>query len=631
MQAVIIQRRIESLPTLSRSGKRINGLHRLMRSPYLFERAYEKVSLNKGALTPGVDGKTFDGMSLTKLADIARRVADGTYRFRPVRRVYIPKGNGKTRPLGIPTVEDRLVQEAVRIILEAIYEPVFLDESHGFRPRRSCHTALNLIKKTWTGCKWLIEVDVRGFFDNIDHDVLLTLLKKRIDDDRFIGLIEGMLKAGYMEDWVHGRTYSGTPQGGVVSPLLANIYLHELDQHMQKMKAGFDKGRDRRAFPPYAALQRRVLGLRRKIERLRADGAELAEINAAMAEIKAINKERRKVPSVDPMDPNFKRLRYCRYADDFLIGIIGSKEEAREAMASVERFLTETLKLAISPEKSGIQAASKGVTFLGYRIAAYTSYGGGRRSNRKGPAARTWRVTRRPTTGNISLRVPRKRITEFCKRHGYGDLAKKTGRAREQFLVTSDTATVLAYNSEFRGFANYYSFADDNKRALGALELVVFRSLIKTLALRHRTTRARIMARLWKGADYEVSSVVRGKLRTIKLWRLKHLTRTFWISRGIDDVTRGAWWVRNSNDLIDRLHARRCEACSGTTGPFEMHHLRRVRDLRSGSLIVWKRSGWRRKTIVLCPSCRATVSGREHSHMESRVHRKGACTVWREA
>lgn len=248
MQAVIIQRRIESLPTLSRLGKRINGLHRLMRSPYLFERAYEKVSLNKAALTPGVDGKTFDGMSLAKLADLARRVADGTYRFRPVRRVHIPKGNGKTRPLGIPTVEDRLVQEAVRTILEAIYEPVFLDESHGFRPRRSCHTALNLIKKTWTGCKWLIEMDVRGFFDNIDHDVLLTLLKKRIDDDKFIGLIEGMLKAGYMEDWVLGRTYSGTPQGGVVSPLLANIYLHELDQHMQKMKAGFDKGRDRAHF-----------------------------------------------------------------------------------------------------------------------------------------------------------------------------------------------------------------------------------------------------------------------------------------------------------------------------------------------------------------------------------------------
>lgn len=620
MQTATIQRRIDSLPTLSRSGKRINGLHRLMRSPYLFERAYERVSRNKGALTPGVDGKTFDGMSLEKLADIARRVADGTYRFRPVRRVYIPKGNGKTRPLGIPTVEDRLVQEAVRTILEAIYEPVFLDESHGFRPRRSCHTALNLIKKTWTGCKWLIEVDVRGFFDNIDHDVLLALLKKRIYDDKFIALIEGMLKAGYMEDWVYGRTYSGTPQGGVVSPLLANIYLHELDHFMQTMRAGFDKGRKRRPFPRYMALQWRVLSLRRKIDRCRAEGAEQAEIDAALAKIKVINKERRKVPSVDPMDPNFKRLRYCRYADDFLIGVIGSKREARAIMASVERFLTETLRLAVAPEKSGVHAASKGVIFLGYRVSTYTSYGAGRKSARKGPEGRTWRVVRRPTTGNVSLRVPRKEITTFCKRHGYGDLSRKHGRARKQFLVTSDIGTVLAYNSEFRGFANYYSFADDIKSALGLLELVVFRSLVKTLAMRHRTSSAKTMAQLWNGTDYEVSSIVRGRRRSIKLWRLKHLTRTYWTSSMIDSVTAGPWWVSSPNDLIDRLRARECEACGDTSGPFEMHHLRRAQDLRSGSLTVWQRSGWRRKTIVLCPSCRAAVSGREQTHTESRVH-----------
>lgn len=620
MQTATIQRRIESLPTLSRSGKRINGLHRLLRSPYLFERAYDRVSRNKGALTPGVDGKTFDGMSLEKLAAIARRVAEGTYRFRPVRRVYIPKDNGKTRPLGIPTVEDRLVQETVRTILEAIYEPVFLDESHGFRPGRSCHTALNLIKKTWTGCKWLIEVDVRGFFDNIDHDVLLGLLKKRIDDDRFIGLIEGILKAGYMEDWVYGRTYSGTPQGGVVSPLLANIYLHELDQFMQTMREGFDKGRKRHPFPRYMALEWRIRRLRRKIDRLRAAGADQAEIDAALAKIKAINRERWKVPSVDPMDPNFKRLRYCRYADDFLIGVIGSKREACEIMASVERFLTETLKLAVAPEKSGVHAASKGVIFLGYRISTYTSYGAGRKSARKGPGGRTWRVVRRPTTDNVSLRVPRKEITTFCRRHGYGDIARKNGRARKQFLVTSDTATVLAYNSEFRGFANYYSFADDVKSALGLLELVVFRSLVKTLAMRHRTTGARTMARLWNGTDYEVSSMVRGQPRSIKLWRLKHLTRTYWTSPIIDNVTAGAWWIKGPNNLIDRLNARQCEGCGDTTGPFEMHHLRRVQDLRSGSLTVWKQSGWRRRTIVLCPSCRTAVSGRTQTHVESRVH-----------
>jgi RNA-directed DNA polymerase len=591
-----------------------------MRSPYLFERAYERLSRNKGALTPGIDGETFDGMSLEKLTDIARRVAEGTYRFRPVRRVYIPKGNGKTRPLGIPTVEDRLVQEAVRNVLEAIYEPVFFDESHGFRPRRSCHTALNLIKKTWTGCKWLIEVDVRGFFDNIDHDVLLALLKKRIDDDKFIALIEGMLKAGYMEDWVYGRTYSGTPQGGVVSPLLANIYLHELDQFMWTMRANFDKGRKRRPFPRYLALQRRVLRLRRKIDRLHAQGADQVEIEAAFAKIKAINRERRKVPSVDPMDPNFKRLRYCRYADDFLIGVIGGKREACEIMATVERFLTETLKLAVAPEKSGVHTASKGVTFLGYRVSTYTSYGAGRKSARKGPDERVWRVVRRPTTGNVSLRVPRKEITAFCKRHGYGDLARKNGRPRKQFLVSSDVATVLAYNSEFRGFANYYSYADDIKSALGLLELVVFRSLVKTLATRHRTTGAKTAARLWNGTDYEVTSIVRGRLRGIKLWRLKHLTRTYWISPTIDEVTAGTWWVKSPNDLIDRLRAGECEACGDASGPFEMHHVRRMQDLWNERVAVSRRRGRRRKSIVLCPSCRAAMTSRRQTHTESRVH-----------
>lgn len=192
MQTVTIQRRIEQLPVLSRAGKRINGLHRTMRSPYLYQRAYVRVSRNKGALTPGVDGQTFDGMSLEKLDHLARRVAEGRYRPRPVRRVYIPKASitrcaqasGKLRPLGIPTAEDRLVQEVVRTILAAIYEPVFLQQSHGFRPGRSCHTALEEIRNTWTGVKWLIEVDVRGFFDTIDHDILLRLLARRIDDPR---------------------------------------------------------------------------------------------------------------------------------------------------------------------------------------------------------------------------------------------------------------------------------------------------------------------------------------------------------------------------------------------------------------------------------------------------------------
>lgn len=260
------------------------------------------------------------------------------------------------------------------------------------------------------------------------------------------------------------------------------------------------------------------------------------------------------------------------------------------------------------------------MTVLGYRIVTYTSHGAGRKSARRGPDGRTWRVVRRPTTDNVSLRVPRKEITAFCRRHGYGDLAGKKGRARKQFLGTSDSGIVLAYNSAFRGFANYYAFADDAKRVLGLLELVVFRSLVKTLAMRHGTSSARTMARLWNGTDDELRSMVRDRPRSLKLWRLKHLTRTCWTSSFVDNVTAGAWWIKRPNDLIGRLKADQCEACGDMTGPFEVHHLRRVQGLRSGSLTVWKQSGWRRKTIVLCRACRAGVSGRKQTHVESRAH-----------
>ncbi|WP_312219379.1 reverse transcriptase domain-containing protein [Sphingobium yanoikuyae] len=225
-----VEKAIGSLPTVVRSGRRANGLFRLMKSPSLWDQAYLKVAANKGAMTPGIDGRTFDGYSPEKVLSIIARLSDGTYKPAAVRRVLIPKSDGRMRPLGIPTTEDRLVQEVVRIVLNQIYEPIFHDASHGFREGRSCHTALKTIGAVWTGVKWLVDVDVVSFFDNIDHAILLHLLEKRIEDRRFIALIRGMLKAGYMEDWRFRRTLSGTPQGGVVSPLLANIYLHELDE-----------------------------------------------------------------------------------------------------------------------------------------------------------------------------------------------------------------------------------------------------------------------------------------------------------------------------------------------------------------------------------------------------------------
>lgn len=620
MQTATIQRRIETLPALSRAGKRINGLHRLMRSPYLFERAYSRVARNKGALTPGIDGETFDGATLEKLARLARRVADGTYRPRPVRRVYIPKASGKLRPLGIPTVEDRLVQEVVRTLLEAIYEPVFSQHSHGFRPGRSCHTALEEIRNTWTGCKWLIEVDVRGFFDAIDHTILLKLLEMRIDDPRFIGVIKSMLEAGYMDDWVFGRTYSGTPQGGIASPILANIYLHELDEFMAEMRAGFDRGLKRRANPAYAALTRRIHKLRREIDALRAAGAGEALIRPLRDEIRERQRERRSVPAVDPMDPGFRRLRYCRYADDFLIGIIGSKAEACEVMARVQAFLGERLNLAVSAEKSGVSAASRGLRFLGFHVCAFTLRSPGVMARREGPNGRSWRVRQRPTEGNIKLWVPRERVYAFCRRKRYGNLDTRQGRPRPQFLDSSDLEIITAFNSELRGFANYYCLADGVKNSLRLLELVTFRSFVATLASRHRTTMRRAKDVLRKGRDYGVSHVVRGESRVTLLWRMKHLEVRTWFRPEIDAITVGSRLAQSPNDLATRLQGSACEACGTTTGPFEMHHVRRLKDLRAGPFTPWKQAARRRKTVVLCRPCHLLAHGRGGSRAESRVH-----------
>jgi RNA-directed DNA polymerase len=621
MLTATILRRIEMLPALSRAGKRINGLHRLMRSPYLYELAYDKVSRNKGAMTPGIDGKTFDGMSLEKLADLARRVAEGSYRPRPVRRVYIPKSNGKLRPLGIPTVEDRLVQEVVRTILEAIYEPVFSEHSHGFRFGRSCHTALEEIRHTWTGAKWLIEVDVRGFFDNIDHEIMLRLITKRIDDPKFVGLIGDMLRAGWMEDWKFERTYSGTPQGGIVSPLLANIYLHELDEYMEKMRAGFDHGDKRRANLSYTAYSRRTAVLRKEIDVLRAGNAEKAEIRVRQMRIKAIERERRLIPSVDPMDSGFRRLRYCRYADDFLVGVIGSKADAREIMHNIQHFLDVELHLAVSPEKSGVRDASKGTPFLGYHVCAFTMDKPGSKQVRRINNGKTVTVRRRPAQGNIKLWVPRDRVYRFCRAKKLGNLDRRNGRVRPQFLDSSVVETIIAFNSELRGFANYYAIADGVKSSLDPLELVMIRSLLATIASVHRMSVPQAKKKLKMGTDYGVTTMVQGKPRVHKLWLLKHLKLKAWTIPVVDEMTVGSRLAMSVNDLATRLKAAICESCEATEGPFEMHHPHRLKDKRGGPMTLWKQSARRRRTIVLCRKCHLAVHGsKQLNKMESRVH-----------
>ena len=229
-------------------------LYRILFNEGMYYVAYQRIYAKEGNMTPGSDNQTIDGMSLTRIAKLIASLKDESYQPQPSRRVYIPKKNGKMRPLGVPAFDDKLVQEVVRMILEAVYEGSFEHTSHGFRPNRSCHTALAQIQKSFIGTKWFVEGDIKGFFDNINHETLMNILSERIADERFLRLIRKFANAGYIEDWTFHKTYSGTPQGGIISPILANIYLDKLDKFMKTLIENFDKGERRKHNPESSRL-----------------------------------------------------------------------------------------------------------------------------------------------------------------------------------------------------------------------------------------------------------------------------------------------------------------------------------------------------------------------------------------
>ena len=326
----------------------------------MFAVAYQRIYAKQGNMTPGTDGKTIDEMSLERIERLIVSLKDESYQPHPARRVYIPKKNGKKRPLGIPSFEDKLVQEVVRLLLEAIYEGHFEGTSHGFRPHRSCHTALGMIQKSFAGAKWFIEGDIKGFFDNIDHNVLISILRERISDERFLRLIRKFLNAGYVEDWKYNKTYSGTPQGGIISPMLANIYLDKFDKYIKEYAAKFRKGDRRSINPDYWRLNNKKNRLKQKLQKTSDEQMR----KSYLYEIAQLSKQMLSIPHKDAMDADFRRLQYVRYADDFLISVIGSKSECETIKADITQFMREQLKLELSDDKTLITHAQDKAIFL---------------------------------------------------------------------------------------------------------------------------------------------------------------------------------------------------------------------------------------------------------------------------
>lgn len=575
------------------SSYKFERLYRILFNEELFYVAYQKIASNGGSTTKGSDGRSIDEMSLARIETLIASLKDESYQPHPSRRVHIPKKNGKTRPLGIPAFEDKLVQEVVRMILEAIYEGHFETTSHGFRPKRSCHTALLHIQKTFSGAKWFIEGDIKGFFDNIDHDVLVGILRERISDDRFIRLIRKFLKAGYVEDWTFHNTYSGMPQGGIVSPILANIYLDKLDKYVKEYIRHFDMGTKRRPGKESNDLANERKRTVRKLKKIK-DGTEKA---ALVARLKAIEQERAAFPSGDEMDGSYRRLKYIRYADDFIMGVIGSKEDALRIKEDIKSFLSESLALELSEEKTLITHTGKSAKFLGYEITVTRN-----NHQRRDVQGRLRRTYGKRVRLNVSMATLRDKLLEY----GAMEIKLRNGKeiwkpkCRSGLIFNDDLEILDRYNRETVGFCNYYLIAN-NCVVLHNFRYIMEYSMYKTFAGKYRSTVRKINKKYRLNKLFTVKYEQKGVIKSRTFYKTSFKRRTTAFNGSCDIEPYSIADVSRTN-LTDRLKAEKCELC-GATGKLIMHHVRNLKDLKGKES--WKRlmSARKRKTIALCPSC----------------------------
>ncbi len=559
----------------------LERVYRLLFNPALYLAAYGKISANAGALTPGVTGETADGMALDKIQRIIGLIREEKYRFSPARRVYIEKkGSTKQRPLGIPTWSDKLVQEVVRLILEAYYEPRFSDRSHGFRPGRGCHTALKEINRTWHGTTWFIEGDIKGCFDHLDHGVLLGILREDIHDGRFIGLIAGLLNAGYLEEWVYHRTLSGSPQGGVVSPILANIYLDRLDHWVETtLIPDYTQGTRRKKNRAHARLAQRSRSLRK---------------HGKVREARRLRQQMRALPSSDPNDPDYRRLRYIRYADDFLLGFAGPRADAEEIKRRLGDFLRDRLKLDLSETKTLITHGRSGAAgFLGYELVVMHN------------------DRRRTVNGQVGLKLPLRVV------RAKGTAYEARGEPRRRPERTHDTvfSIVAQYESEFRGIAGYYRLAY-NLRRLDRLRWTMETSLTKTLATKqrirvsqvYRRYRATIPTARGPRRVLRVTVDREGQRPLVATWGQTHLVRDS-NAPVRDDPT--IWRNSPRTEIVQRLLADTCELCGSRDG-VQVHHVKALKDLhrpgrRAKPTWATTMAARQRKTLVVCRDCHNNI------------------------
>lgn len=475
----LIQLWISSRGKRDRSYENLSGF---LRNLDLWILAYAKLMANPGSMTAGLDGQTIDGTSIKKVVMLKDAVLDGSFEWGGIKRVYIPKpipsgdrlfvpGKTEKRPLGVPCFQDRIVQEVLRMLLEPIFESCFSARSHGFRPGRSAHTALRTIKRDMKAPMWFIEGDISKFFDRVNHNILSSLIQKKVRDKKVLKLIRTGLNAKiHMPNGLEISSDMGTPQGGVLSPLLSNIYLNELDKWIKEQINVYSSGKRPRLNPVWNKLRK-----------------------------KGLMKKARENPASDPLDPNYRRMEYIRYADDFLIAIRGPYEDAVRVRQELATFLQTQLKLELNLEKTHITHISKGVGFLGHVISKRQVYTYQRYGIKKQYKKRRMMII----TVDADMKKQKSKLLAQKYINGEGKPLPCFG-----LLRFPQSEANMRINSVLRGLSNWFEYAGNRRRVLAWIAYVLRSSLAKMYAAKYKRG---TMAQVFKTGGGDLSRPLKAR------------------------------------------------------------------------------------------------------------------------
>lgn len=613
-----------------------SNIYWLLIKPFTYLNAYGNISKNKGSTTPGIDKKTVKGFSWEECEKIAKQMKNQTYNPTPVKRIWINKpGKKEKRPLGIPTIKDRIIQEAVRGILEAIYEPIFKEfdqknqnkcNNFGFRPNIGCWEAIERLTMFGQGINMVIEGDIKGAYDNVNHDILLHLLNKKIKDKKFLNLIKKLLNAGIMDMGEYKHSLIGVPQGGIVSPLLFNIYMFELDQFIMTLFEEWEnKNQDLPLQPNKDQLYQRIAYQTRKTAKLLNEEKDPNIKKILRKTLKQQQQLQFKIPSYNKNTLRKKYI-FIRYADDWILGFSGSLNEANKIKERIKEFLKEKLSLQLSEEKTKITNIRKEtIEFLGYQIIIQSDYNRTRKMVTRQKTKNGWQTIMRRTTSGKYLVLPNKtKILNNLTKRGFCQGTDCYPIGIRAWANLTEYQIVQKYNSIFMGLIQHYKKCN-NMRLLNRVSYIMQYSCAKTLATRQKIPMPQIFNKY--GKNLKINTTTTDKQKQIKEISTEFLTIQEWNSRYGHNIYKAGLSREYDPFKIITFWRTKFKAISfccicGNTENIEMHHTNSIRKIgkkvKGFNLILQQIN---RKQIPVCKKCHNDITyGRYDSIKPSEMY-----------